>query len=106
MISDEMAKQESDAIYPSRGANREEGTGEQPQVGTLLRCLDRIARLQNTLVDQLDLQEAAAILERPNLSWRGVKRGLSAIARRLGSAKPRMDQASRPSKHAVIDLVW
>ena len=104
MISDEMAKQESDAIDPSRGANREEGTGEQPQVGTLLRCLDRIARLQNTLVDQLDLQEAAAILERPNLSWRGVKRGLSAIARRLGSAKP--EWIGRPDPANMPLLTW
>jgi ATP-binding cassette subfamily C protein LapB len=104
MISDDAAKQESSDTESIDDIHGDERVEDLTHVGQLLPCLDRIARLQSTPVEQLDLQEAAAVLDRPSLSWRMVKKGLSTIARRLGSPKP--EWVRRPDPANMPLLAW
>ena len=104
MISDDAAKQESNDTESIDDIHGDERVEDLTHAGQLLPCLDRIARLQSTPVEQLDLQEAAAVLDRPSLSWRQVKKGLSTITRRLGSPKP--EWVRRPDPANMPLLAW
>ena len=104
MISDDAVRQESNDTESIDDIHGDERVEDLTHVGQLLPCLDRIARLQSTPVEQLDLQEAAAVLDRPSLSWRQVKKGLSTITRRLGSPKP--EWVRRPDPANMPLLAW
>ena len=104
MISDDAVRQESNDTESIDDIHGDERVEDLTLVGQLLPCLDRIARLQSTPVEQLDLQEAAAVLDRPSLSWRQVKKGLSTITRRLGSPKP--EWVRRPDPANMPLLAW
>jgi len=72
--------------------------------GSLLLCLDRLAKLQSTPVTQLDLQEAVGSLDRSGLTARKVRKGLAAFARRLGTPAP--EWTKRPEPANVPLLRW
>ena len=72
--------------------------------GSLLPCLDRLAKLQSTPVTQLDLQEAVGSLDRSGLTARKVRKGLAAFARRLGTPAP--EWTKRPEPANVPLLRW
>jgi ATP-binding cassette subfamily C protein LapB len=72
--------------------------------GSLLLCLDRLAKLQSTPVTQLDLQEAVGSLDRSGLTTRKVRKGLAAFARRLGTPAP--EWTKRPEPANVPLLRW
>ena len=78
--------------------------GPDQHQGSLLLCLDRIAKLQSTPVAQLDLQEAVGELDRPALTLRKVRRGLATFARRLGTPAP--EWCKRPEPANVPLLRW
>ena len=63
MISDDAVRQESNDTESIDDIHGDERVEDLTHVGQLLPCLDRIARLQSTPVEQLDLQEAAAVLD-------------------------------------------
>ena len=78
--------------------------GPDQHQGSLLLCLDRIAKLQSSPVTQLDLQEAVGELDRPALTLRKVRRGLATFARRLGTPAP--EWCKRPEPANVPLLRW
>ena len=55
MISDDAARQESNDTESIDDIQGDERVEDLTHVGQLLPCLDRIARLQSTPVEQLDL---------------------------------------------------
>ena len=49
-----------------------------PRMVSFLPCLGRLALLQNHHIDQLDLREAAGLLDQSQLTLRKVRKGIAA----------------------------
>lgn len=69
---------------------------------SLLHCLDRLARVQNTPVTSIDLQEATGRSDWAKLTPRKVRRGVSNVARRLGSPKPEFIKNPEPANMPLL----
>jgi ATP-binding cassette subfamily C protein LapB len=74
----------------------------QPQANGLLMCLQRLARLQNTPVDAIDLQEAVARLEKGELTPRKLRKGIRVLTDRLGSPKAEWVKQPEPSNMPLL----
>jgi ATP-binding cassette subfamily C protein LapB len=73
-----------------------------PRMLSFLPCLGRLALLQNHHVDQLDLREAAGLLDQSQLTLRKVRKGIAAVARRVGSAKPEWVKYPEPANMPLL----
>lgn len=100
-MNPETMQTAEDADLRADGA---EAAGSIENSGSLLLCLNRIAKLQSTPVTQLDLQEAVGELDRPGLTARKVHKGIAAFARRLGTPAP--EWTKRPEPANVPLLRW
>lgn len=76
----------------------------QSQDKSLLMCLQRLARLQSTPVDAIDLQEAVARVEKSELTPRMLRKGIRALTDRLGS--PRAEWIKQPEPSNMPLLRW
>ena len=92
----EVVDQPNAADQPT--GNTEESRGSS----SLLPCLDRLARLQNTPVASIDLQEAIGRSDRSKLTRRKVRRNIVALARRLGSPKPEFIKRPEPANMPLL----
>jgi hypothetical protein len=72
---------------PNGQNSRDPGANLEAQTSDLLMCLQRLARLQQTPIDILDLREAVDCLDKGELTPRRLKKGISALTKRLGSPK-------------------
>lgn len=102
MNSDSM--QDAALDRPDDASDPEAAGVENAHSGSLLPSLDRLARLQNTPVAQLDLQEAIGAIDRPGLTSRQVRKEMTILTRRLGSAKP--EWIKRPDPANMPLLFW
>jgi ATP-binding cassette subfamily C protein LapB len=78
-----------------------EGSPE-PHLSGLLMCLQRLARLQQTPVDILDLQEGIGRLDKAELTPRKLKKGIAALTKRLGSPKAEWIRQPEPSNMPLL----
>ena len=80
------------------------GANLEAQTSDLMMCLQRLARLQQTPIDILDLREAVGRLEKGELTPRRLKKGISALTKRLGSPKAHWFEQPEPSNMPL--LTW
>lgn len=78
------------------------GAKPEPHSSGLSMCLQRLARLQKTPVDTLDLQEAVGRLDRGELTSRKLKKGITALSKRLGSPKAEWIKHPEPSNMPLL----
>ena len=95
-MNPETMQTAEDADLRADGA---EAAGSIENSGSLLLCLNRIAKLQSTPVTQLDLQEAVGELDRPGLTARKVH---AAFARRLGTPAPKWTKRPEPANVPLL----
>ena len=74
----------------------------EPHLSGLLMCLQRLARLQQTPVEILDLQEAVGRLDKGELTQRKLKKGIATLTKRLGSPKAEWIKQPEPSNMPLL----
>lgn len=89
---------------PNGQNSRDPGANLEAQTSDLLMCLQRLARLQQTPIDILDLREAVDRLDKGELTPRRLKKGISALTKRLGS--PKADWVKQPEPSNMPLLTW
>ena len=89
---------------PNGQSSSDPGANLEAQTSDLLMCLQRLARLQQTPIDILDLREAVGRLDKGELTPRRLKQGTAALTKRLGSPKAVWVKQSEPSNMPL--LTW